>query len=219
MNKFTIKPVKTTAMLAALVLGLGTLASMTFVAQSNSALNEPNYWQSLEGEIGRLKESASTVNQDRRAARKLAALLRQNNEQDKAAEILRALWLKPAQPEEFVVDALELASLYTEMGAFDSAIESYEKILDFDRGRLKSKDPQLVRDYTNLAQCYYIKACACGDPQERSSYLEKARLTYITAKDKLALADFENAARKEQVRATIAENLALIAMDCKQPIN
>ena len=219
MNKFTIKPVKTIAMLAALVLGLGTLGSMTYVAQSNSTLNKPNYWQSLEEEIARLQASAPDDLRDRRTARKLAALLRQNNEQDKAAEILRDLWLKPAEPEEFVVDALELASIYTEMGAFDSAIESYEKILDFDRSRLNSKDPQLVRDYTNLAQCYYITACASGDQKKRSNYLEKARLTYETASHKLALTDFESAATKEQVKATIAENLALIAMDHKQPIN
>jgi hypothetical protein len=84
------------------------------------------------------------------------------------------LWLAPQEPENFVRDALELASLYSDMSAFPYAIESYKKILDFDRLRLKNDHRDIVRDLNNLGVCYRCYAVSSSEPSKRQMNFELA---------------------------------------------
>ena len=60
------------------------------------------------------------------------------------------------------------------MSAFPYAIESYKKILEFDRLRLKPDDPAIIRDLNNLGVCYRCYAVSSSEPSKRQINLELA---------------------------------------------
>ncbi|MDP3510511.1 MAG: hypothetical protein Q8T09_21255 [Candidatus Melainabacteria bacterium] len=141
-----------------------------------------NYWQSLsavasESRFDKIKAAVSKQHLDSGKlleARELASLYRQQGKQEEAAKIYRLLWLTPQEPENFVKDALELASLYSDMSAFPYAIESYKKILEFDRLRLKRGHRDIVRDLNNLGLCYRCYAVSSSETSKRQANFELA---------------------------------------------
>jgi tetratricopeptide (TPR) repeat protein len=141
-----------------------------------------NYWQSLsaiaaESRFDRIKAAVSKQHLDSGElldARELASLYRQQGKQEEAAKIYRLLWLAPQEPESFVKDALELASLYSDMSAFPYAIESYKKVLEFDRLRLKRGHRDIVRDLNNLGLCYRCYAVSSSETRKRQANFELA---------------------------------------------
>jgi tetratricopeptide (TPR) repeat protein len=132
-------------------------------------------------------------------ARELASLYRQQGKQEEAAKIYRLLWLAPQDPEGFVGDALELASLYSDMSAFPYAIESYKKILEFDRLRLKPDSPGIVRDLNNLGVCYRCYAVSSSEPSQRQLNLD------------LASAQLSEAARICSASQTLADDQLIVS--------
>ncbi|MBP9810842.1 hypothetical protein KBF38_21240 [bacterium] len=141
-----------------------------------------NHWQSLsavasESRFDKIKAAVSKQHLDSGElleARELASLYRQQGKQEEAAKIYRLLWLAPQEPESFVKDALELASLYSDMSAFPYAIESYKKILEFDRLRLKNDQRDIVRDLNNLGVCYRCYAVSSSEPRKIQTNFELA---------------------------------------------
>lgn len=200
-------------LLAALALSAAVLASMTFVNEANDTLRESNHWQNLEREKLSLGSLYAQGKLDREGKRRLAAVYRQEGELDKSAALLRALWIEPASAEQFNKDAQELASLYSEMGAFDSALESYRSILAFNKRRLSLTDAQIGRDLTNLAVCQYLKACCESEPLARRKELQKSLCLYADARRSIVSADNLSAGRRKQMIELIDDNMKLARLD------
>lgn len=165
------------------IVSLACIASV--LAVSEKGQGEPlNHWQALsrtaaEPHFDNVKSALAKQHFDivmLPSARELASIYRQLGKQEEAAKIYRILWLVPQEPDSFVKDALELASLYSDMTAFQYAIESYKKILDFDRKRLTANHPDIVRDLNNLGVCYRCYAVSCSDAQTRHANLKLAEL-------------------------------------------
>jgi tetratricopeptide (TPR) repeat protein len=171
---------------------LGCLGSILYVNESNPALIEDNHWLKLDQSESQYadvikffadgKDHVIPPNM-RQKARELATIYREQDKQDKAASIYRMLWVSTADSPEFAEDARALASIYTDMGAFPSAVESYQKILQYDRGRLAPTDPGLARDLNNLGQCYYTAACAANDAKVRHQYFVWAKEQFESARN------------------------------------
>ncbi|MBN8662919.1 MAG: hypothetical protein J0M35_21310 [Candidatus Obscuribacter phosphatis] len=200
-------------LLAALALSAAVLASMTFVNESNDALRESNHWQHLESEKLSLGSLYAQGKLDRTGKRRLAAVYRQDGELDKSVALLRALWIEPASVEDFNKDAHELASLYSEMGAFDSALESYRSILAFNKKRLSFGDAQIGRDLSNLAVCQYLKACCQSEPLARRKELQKSLSLYLDARRFIVSADNLTAESRKQMLEVIDDNMKLARLD------
>lgn len=169
--------------IAYLVFAIAISVTCTFSLLSVSEKNGfSNHWQTIgavasESRFDKVKAAVSKQHLDSGelpAARELASLYRQQGKQEEAAKIYRLLWLAPQEPENFVRDALELASLYSDMSAFPYAIESYKKILDFDRLRLKNDHRDIVRDLNNLGVCYRCYAVSSSEPSKRQMNFELA---------------------------------------------
>lgn len=169
--------------IAYLVFAIAISVTCTFSLLSVSEKNGfSNHWQTIgaaasELRFDKVKAAVSKQHLDSGelpAARELASLYRQQGKQEEAAKIYRLLWLAPQEPENFVRDALELASLYSDMSAFPYAIESYKKILDFDRLRLKNDHRDIVRDLNNLGVCYRCYAVSSSEPSKRQMNFELA---------------------------------------------
>lgn len=204
---------KLSILFASLVLSAGILGSMVYVNEANTALKETNHWQNLEGEKLSLAALYAQGKLDRVGKRRLAAAYRQDGELDKSAELLRKLWIEPASAEDFSKDAQELASLYSEMGAFDSALESYRSILDFDKARLSRADAQIGRDLTNLAACHYLKACCQSEPLARRKELQQSLKLYGDARRTIAAVDTISLEKRKQMLEVIDGNMQLARLD------
>ncbi len=172
----------------AIAVSVASISSVLAVSERNkSAL--PNHWQELELKAGDAKFNlvkAAVKKQQIEpdllpAARELATIYRQLGKQQDAAKIYRILWLAKQEPKRFVEDALELASLYSEMSAFTYAIESYQKILEFDRLRFPANDPTIARDLNNLAVCYRCYGISLTDPKKRKYNLDLAAVNFAAA--------------------------------------
>ena len=169
--------------IAYLVFAIAIWVSCSFCLLSVREKNGfSNHWQTIgavasESRFDKVKAAVSKQHLDSGelpTARELASLYRQQGKQEEAAKIYRLLWLAPQEPENFVRDALELASLYSDMSAFPYAIESYKKILDFDRLRLKNDHRDIVRDLNNLGVCYRCYAVSSSEPSKRQMNFELA---------------------------------------------
>lgn|GEM_PF-748034 len=170
------------------------LASLLYVNEGNNTLKENNRWQVLAQEESRYVDIQVLMSKRPKTlpqslwirSRELASRYRETDRQDKAADIYLALWLSQCgsgTPDKtgasyspsFVADARELAGLYTDMAAFSSAIESYQKILQYDQTRLSSDDPAIACDLNNLGQCYYTAGCAEANKPLRQKYFSWAK--------------------------------------------
>lgn len=133
-----------------------------------------NHWQELEkAEAGfdALKAELAggrLPGAKRQEARHLAAIYRQEGKLAEAAAIYRLLWNEPDPPAQFVRDGRELAAIYLEMAAFPSAIESYQKILAYDRSRLAGDDHEIALDLNNLGLCYFV-AGSCSPVKDNAA--------------------------------------------------
>ena len=135
-------------------------------------------------------------------ARLLANLYRQQGKQAEAATIYRILWV--AAGDKFnVTDGRELAAIYTDMGGSASAIESYQKIISYDRST--ANQASVATDLNNLGQCYYITACTAADPQQRKQYLLASQEQYRAATEII------DSIRREKLATTKGAQLLLQA--------
>lgn len=202
------------------------LASILYVSEGNSSLKADNHWQKLDQEetayadiktiIARKKlegrpQEAILTEEIKPRARLLASIYRQQGKQAEAAEIYRLLWLSSGNSPSFGSDARELASLYTDMAAFPSAVESYKKILQYDRDRLPPSDPGIARDLNNLGQCYYTAGCGTLDPKLRRQYFVWAKEQFGFAQN--IAAHLSSPERDKVDQSIIQLNQALATMD------
>jgi tetratricopeptide (TPR) repeat protein len=208
-----VATLKNATLLAALALGSFTcLGSLLYVSDANAPLKGSNHWQMLDAQESRygdvqrqisglLKLPEAQINGsifkagEKKRARELALIYRQQGKQEKAAEIYRLLWLS-ADKGFNTEDGLALAATYTDMGGFPSAILSYQKILAYDQTSAdidpRSRNALVARDLNNLGQCYYTVACATARGDTRKKYLHWAKEQFIAAA-KLTSAERESA--------------------------
>jgi hypothetical protein len=99
------------------------------------------------------------------------------------------------------------------MGAFTSAVESYKKILQYDRERLPLSDPAIARDLNNLGQCYYTAACGTADKKLREQYLLWSKEQLALAQKAAAANDTTNSVRNRVDRSVIQLNQTLVQKD------
>ena len=167
----------------AIAVSVASISSVLAVSERcNSGL--PNHFQTLESNSNDSKFDAVKAAVKKQQlqpellpkARELANIYRQLGKQQEAAKICRILWLTSKEPEQFVKDALELASLYSDMTAFTYAIESYKKILEYDRLRFSPNHPAIARDLNNLAVCYRCYGVSLTDPEKRKVNLDIAAM-------------------------------------------
>lgn len=203
----------------AIAVSLACIVSV--LAVSEKGHGEPlNHWQTLartaaEPRFDSIKSALAKQHFDTEmlpAARELASIYRQLGKQEEAAKIYRVLWLAPQQPDSFVRDALELASLYSDMTAFPYAIDSYKKILEFDRKRFTTNHPDIVRDLNNLGVCYRCYAVSSSDAQKRQDNLKLAEL-YLSEAAKIGKISSESRSSSSEQEA-VAVNKKVISHDC-----
>ncbi|MBS1993293.1 MAG: hypothetical protein JSS86_16495 [Cyanobacteria bacterium SZAS LIN-2] len=196
------------------------LVSILYVNSANDNLKENNRWQTLTREEGAYpdikqhmaaKNPAPLTGTTGQRARELASIYRQEGKQEEAAAIYRLLWLSapPGYSRDFAADARDLASLYTDMGAFSSAVASYQKILQYDQNWLPANDPRIACDLNNLGQCYYTAGCAAAEPGLRRKYLTWAGEQFAAAQK---LAPKDASASREIIKL----NRALLALDMEK---
>ena len=193
------------------------MGSILYVSEGNSALKEKNHWQNLDQEESKYADLKTRVldkhvqniaAEDLVRARELASIYRQQGKQEDAALIYRKLWVTQANLPSFTSDGRELAALYTDMGSYASAVESYQKLLQYDRAQLPASDPAITRDLNNLGQCYYTAGCGTTDNKTRRQY-------FIWAREQFALAakthDVKALSGKDKVDQSIIELNAALA--------
>ncbi|MFA6207874.1 MAG: hypothetical protein WCT03_25325 [Candidatus Obscuribacterales bacterium] len=207
----------------AIAVSLACIASVLVVSEKGQG--EPlNHWQALartaaEPRFDSIKSALAKQHFDTEmlpAARELGSIYRQLGKQEEAAKIYRVLWLVPQQPDNFVRDALELASLYSDMTAFPYAIDSYKKILEFDRKRLTTNHPDIVRDLNNLGVCYRCYAVSSSDVQKRQDNLKLAEL-HLSEAAKIGSKSRSFSTEQETVsvnKKVISINQKVISHDC-----
>lgn len=206
-------------LLAIALIALGCLGSLLYVSDGNAALKEENHWlklQALETKYTDVRSAVakgSVTAELRERARALANIYRQNGKEAKAAEIYRLLWLNQDKSKISVPDGLELASIYSDMGAFSSAVDCYETILKQDIADLQSTDPLLVRDYNNLAQCCYLSSCANANAETRKRWLKTSIDNAQLAATLNKSANYSTELRRREVSSVIEQNLALSRSD------
>jgi tetratricopeptide (TPR) repeat protein len=194
---------------------LACLGSLLFVSDGNALLKEKNHWRELGVQAGKYGDVESAVAKGkipdglRARARELAAIYRQNEKPLKAASVYRLLWLVPDGSKISVADGLELASLYGDMGDFSGSLDCYKYILKQDMDDLSARDPALVRDYNNIAQCCYMAGCATADPANRKNWFKTAIANANIAGELCHYAAYENEERRKEAREVIEQNLKL----------
>ncbi|MBU6454580.1 MAG: hypothetical protein KGS72_22615 [Cyanobacteria bacterium REEB67] len=229
--KISIRKVATlrnAALLVALSVGsFACLGSLLYVNDANPPLKVKNHWQSLDEQesgyadikaqvaallkVAENKLDGKSIKSPsaKKRARELALIYRQQGKQEKAAEIYRLLWLS-AGAKFNTEDGLALAATYTDMGGFDSAILSYQKILTYDQSstdiEAKVRQALVARDLNNLGQCYYTVACATAQSDTRKKYLRWARDQFIAAA-KLANAEEETRLVRQNLASVETELL------------
>ncbi len=172
------------ALFAALVCLAGTASVL---AVSEKYKGDGNHWLDLaihESSYGDVK-AAMVQGQLPPAlwprARELAVLYREQNKVSEASAIYRALWAVTQSPDSFVQNALDLASVYSDMSGFKNAAEIYKQILAFDAKRFSSSDWRIARDYNNLATCYRSLANTTADKATAAKYLQLAKDNIVHA--------------------------------------
>jgi len=199
---------------------LACLGSTLYVSDANLSLKQDNHWQKLQQEESLYSDIKSIVAsktakvlpvEAQARARELASIYRQEGKQEEAAALYRMLWDSDGNKPSFIPDALELASIYTDMGGFASAVETDQKILRYDRDRLPPSDPAIARDINNLGQCYYTAGCGTADPKLRKQYFVWAKEEYAAAQ-KLT-GNIGSSERNKVDQKIIQLNQALVNMD------
>ncbi len=139
-----------------------------------------DYIQQLNSELGRLTLNTPPVAQTAETRRKIAHILWQQKEFVKAAAIFSDLWGKERvgaekYSQEFMNDALSLANVYLDEGAFAQAFDCYKKILDYDRDHFSAHDLRIARDLNNLSVAHYLAGSSCTSEKDRRQYFELSR--------------------------------------------
>jgi len=124
-----------------------------------------------------------------------------------ADAILREQWKtmtanwKNANHEEFEKVATKLATVYTDRGNFDSAIEIHDVVLKYDKSVHGERSPEVARDYNNRALCLYLKGTTLEKNSDRKLYFENAIKTVRTSN-----AILENV-KTDRAKFNVANNL------------
>ncbi len=197
----------------------GCLGSVLYVSDGNPALKGENYWTSLaasESGFGDVKAALKSGHIEpalREKARALAFIYRQNEKPLLACEIFRLLWIEDGGKSISVVDGLELAGTYADLGSYSSAVECYQTIMAQDRQSHGPRSPELVRDYSNLSQCCYLAGAAQAEPNNRQRWLAAA-IKYGDIASKLAGETlYSDPSRQASARAVIEQNTKLAKSD------
>ncbi len=86
---------------------------------------------------------------------------------------LGANW-KTAQRGEFHKIAQNLASIYTDHGNFDQALQVYDMSIDYDKKLYGEKSKEVARDLNNRALCRYLKGTTLTASGERKKCFDDA---------------------------------------------
>lgn len=206
-------------LLSGALLVAGCLGSILYVSDGNPALKGANYWTSLtniENSYGDVQAAVKSGHIDaalRGRARELAIIYRQNQKPMLACEILRLLWIEPDAKSISIDDALELAGTYTDLGSFSSAVECYQTIMAQDKQLHGPRSAELVRDYSNLAQCCYLAGAAQAEPTNRKLWLNTA-IKYGDIASKLARETvYSDSAKQIGAQQIIDQNTNLARSD------
>jgi len=162
-----------TALFAALII-LACTASVIAVSEKNQG--ERNYWALTNYEDRQFADVKAALAKGGLSqsmwprARQLAVVYRQQNKMAEAANIYRILWPLEKNPDDFIALALDLASVYSDMGGFASALPIYKEVFAYDK-RLGKDNSVIARDYNNLAVCYRAMASTSADPAVRTENL------------------------------------------------
>lgn len=170
-----------------LLLSFMALACTVSIASVREPKNAVDYWQSLSAKESGYSALAAEIDRGKldpakhEQARQLARIYRQEGKQEEAAKIFRLLWTEHVSPDQFVSDGRELGAIYLDMSAFSSSIESYQKILDYDRGRLQAGDRNIALDLNNLGICYLTAGSCSVNKEYASRYYQLAGRCFAEA--------------------------------------
>lgn len=81
---------------------------------------------------------------------------------------------KTAQKDEFHTIAQNLASVYTDHGSFDQALQVYDIAINYDKKTYGEKSKEVARDLNNRALCRYLKGTTLTANNERKKFFEDA---------------------------------------------
>lgn len=200
-----------TGLILSTLICLASIASI--VAVSEKADKKPNHWHELTAKLadGRFTSVKMAVAAHKLTvelapqARVLAGLYRQNGQPSEAAEIHRQIWLLSQTPDQFVDNALTLASIYSDTYAFAAAADIYQIILRFDEKRCTPDSPLIARDCNNAATCYMAWA---GASQEEAARRERLNLAaaYLVRARKVVGSNRSDNARAKSLAALIDAN-------------
>lgn len=81
---------------------------------------------------------------------------------------------KTVQNDEFHKIAQNLASVYTDHGHFDNALQVYDMAIDYDKKLYGEKSKEVARDLNNRALCRYLKGTTLSTNNERKIFFGDA---------------------------------------------
>lgn len=81
---------------------------------------------------------------------------------------------KTTQKEEFNKVAQNLASVYTDHGHFDQALQVYDMKIDYDKKLYGEKSKEVARDLNNRALCRYLKGTSLTEKNDRKNFFDDA---------------------------------------------
>lgn len=206
-------------LLSAALLIAGCLGSLLYVSDGNPALQGENYWTNLTNSENSYSDVKAAVKTGlikpalRARARELAIIYKQNQKPMLACEILRLLWIEPDGKSISVDDALELAGTYADLGSFSSAVECYQTIMAQDKQTHGPRSPELVRDYSNLAQCCYLAGAAQSEPTNRQSWLNTAIKYGDIASQLASQTAYSDSSKQAGIQQIIEQNTKLARSD------
>jgi len=111
---------------------------------------------------------------------KLARRLWQESKYSEASHQLDDLWRScrarnsKEYDSEFAEVARDLGSVYEDMGAFATARQCYEALLQYDLSRLKLTDPRIGVEYNNIGMCHYLQGQISQREEDRAREFNSA---------------------------------------------